>query len=1451
MKYADILGLYDYFQPVYDITNEVEGIWKRFSPNDCFQHVLQTVLSSLESGPPKERKPLWMQGTYGTGKSHAMAVIKHLLWDEWGAVEDFAEHLGAQHRERLKHFRQTPHNVFPVILKGATGISDNRTFGLVIERAVNAALHAQQIQIATKSDFEKIVAQIETNPMRIDWDEQIQNDPELSSYVSDKHHLLSLLRGERPDIDVFRLLEGLLSQAGWHLSSSNISRWLCDVADELRKQGRASSLMLFWDEFTTVMELPQVNALLTELQHIAELSVHHHVSLFVISHRDLQQTRLTQDDLNKILGRFHSCKYHMESVTTYHIVSNAIRKTDQPAWEALKKQHLDDHRTFDALIQRLLKENEGKSANHAIRSLFPIHPYTAYLATFIAREIGSTERSIFTFLYETNKGFSKFIADYPQNGNDFFLTSDWLWDFFLQDFENTEKFKFGTVIEKYRLHGAEIGKQSAAALAVFKGALLLNILQQTMKITDSGQELVTPSVDNINAMFAGTHIEASVADALTLIDKSGYISQTPDHLFLVSSAPLPQREIEQRKQEIGKGHEDVTQVFWPEHKTELDEALPDSRLLREKEICFLWAGMKEYALRSRLMNAFEKPHTLHIALIFMKSETERPAILENMAKLSAEPELRDVIFALAEDALREESFDRFLEYRARAYVAEKHNYADEKASSEEYSKKVIDQWVTRLKGSQLTWQFRDRRRATLFSLFAETAYKELSPAIFPCGLELLRELKNHNVWKPQNSVKAIEVFLYPDTRTALEGMTEKYPIKDLRWILKDHRSHEYIVTEQLALKPENVSHPLARMKQAVDDAIEKAKQDGAFHLGNALDFLKKPPYGLYANYIYFASMGFIMGRYIGKLFESGTGRAISKEMMREKILSLFKYWQDGKKDEEKLYVRYGTLEEKYLNDLLKELFGFTEVDGLTNVRWAIRNTIKKMGQPLWVFSNPRVKNAIDEIVWLTISVDRSITQDDVKRILEILKESQTDIRTALQADPREKFVNWLRNIDAAEFADVTEEKMSELAAFLQHHLQEEIPSWDEDKVREKVKDWKLEKIRLQEEREREQEETLVKKLCGIFNLHEAKNIRDARYGIRAWIAQTGYPLWVFKPSLDETAQKTLDEISELAASLGRELSPKDMERVVNAIQRDYAPLKATLNPQRARDGFLEWLRREDALFERTDANDVFAYIQANVPQELAEWDEGEIRAKAKGWLFRHIQQKQEERRQLERALRMIISDVFGLPSTESLQEMRVQLRTWVNAPLWVYKTMVNSDGQAALDELVRFTLSETIPNMVSELHRLLSIVQAGEAELRANVKKEKASDGFRRWLRQIPNVDISSEQELLEHLAQKMPKEVVCWEEHRVRECIIEYQLKKAQNELAQIKKREEDRKKAEPVYPADLPPTPVIKEQDASERIAVIKRRIQAYQGDVKALLLDMIDQRPEICDLLEKYLA
>lgn len=72
----------------YSIEEEKEKQWESFIPNDQFNAVLRTVLRSVRGNDIDNHKSFWINGTYGTGKSHAVAVIKHLLCDSINEIQN-------------------------------------------------------------------------------------------------------------------------------------------------------------------------------------------------------------------------------------------------------------------------------------------------------------------------------------------------------------------------------------------------------------------------------------------------------------------------------------------------------------------------------------------------------------------------------------------------------------------------------------------------------------------------------------------------------------------------------------------------------------------------------------------------------------------------------------------------------------------------------------------------------------------------------------------------------------------------------------------------------------------------------------------------------------------------------------------------------------------------------------------------------------------------------------------------------------------------------------------------------------------------------------------------------------------------------------------------------------------------------------------------------------------
>lgn len=67
----------DYFPAVNEavITKNPE-VWKKFFPHETFVKLLKNAISVLER---KQKLCLWVEGAYGTGKSHAVHTLKKLL----------------------------------------------------------------------------------------------------------------------------------------------------------------------------------------------------------------------------------------------------------------------------------------------------------------------------------------------------------------------------------------------------------------------------------------------------------------------------------------------------------------------------------------------------------------------------------------------------------------------------------------------------------------------------------------------------------------------------------------------------------------------------------------------------------------------------------------------------------------------------------------------------------------------------------------------------------------------------------------------------------------------------------------------------------------------------------------------------------------------------------------------------------------------------------------------------------------------------------------------------------------------------------------------------------------------------------------------------------------------------------------------------------------------------
>ena len=171
-------------------------------------------------------------------------------------------------------------------------------------------------------------------------------------------------------------------------------------------------------------------------------------------------------------------RYNMEPVSAFKIMSRKFKLV-----VGKEKEYRQISASFYDKCTALLNYYTKDSANPSetisdIKNLFPVHPATANLATYYAREAGSSSRSVFQFLGE-NDDVKSFLENEEMFINRETITADYLWDYVLPEF-NDNITKFGAVTERFNSYRLRVEHQmeadGKAYLPVFKSVLLLNAL---------------------------------------------------------------------------------------------------------------------------------------------------------------------------------------------------------------------------------------------------------------------------------------------------------------------------------------------------------------------------------------------------------------------------------------------------------------------------------------------------------------------------------------------------------------------------------------------------------------------------------------------------------------------------------------------------------------------------------------------------------------------------------------------------------------------------------------------------------------------------------------------------------------------------------------------------------------------------------------------------------------
>lgn len=1084
MQYSEIIGVDKHFKSAFDITSDTGESWKTFISNEKFENNLNQIINAFTSSDYNKRNSIWIQGTYGTGKSHSLSVIKHLLSDKYPLIEDYLPKINKpQTRNNISNFRQSK-RVYPVIMKGIYTITDVADLTFIIQQEVSNSLKHDGIEISTKTDYESIRLILENGKLDSFFEDLLCNNIELHSYASNKLQLMDAL--EKNEIKVLRIIIDELKNAGLGgYRTHNIVEWLKEIKMELSLQGKADYLMIIWDEFTSLLDIPARKSILNAIQDIAELSKKETsdatdtigVYLLLVTHKKLEATEsykeLKDDERNMAKARFIELDYDMQPTTTYHILSGALVRKDTDKLKELITTNMTSVASINNVIQKIIDETATNviEVKDKIISLYPFHPYTSYLATFVSRVVGEAERSIFGFLNDEELGFKKYLSLDTENSK--FLTADYVWDFFYNTFNSNSIGHFDTITNKFKLSGEVLAEKGQRFTEVFKVILLLNILYRvtTTDADNAEKSMVNPNTDNIISSFSGVYSKAEIEEVLDYLDDSQILHRSPDGIFEVTSSSLPQKRLLEEKQKLYTSKEDVSKIVEQYNiscLSKLSQTLTQN-ISREKEIQCFWGGEKEYTLRNKISAKFKVDYAVHIAVFLYRGETKELDTLLNrkettkydskkmLVQLSKEEELKDIIFVSVDTELGNKKFEAYLDSIAQEMVARSLNMDEERQEGHNNAEKWIKQWITEIISSGYAdLIFRGDIIHVPFSQSNKQIQDTYIPAIYKSGLDYFNA--PNTAWTKQNSKSAVEKALYALNKTDLEKEA-KGADSAIKLVLSD--SGKIVFDESLSLILEDVTNPIVKVCHDVSQRIDMLKNEPSINLGKEFEHLTRPEFGYYQNRICMGVLALAFRPYIGRLYKSGNGQKVDKTVMKDIIVAMFDYWENGKYKDE-LIVRMSTEEERTFTEELNNIFELDDKDGLIETKWAIREKFKvKNKAPLWSLkylegSSNAYCEFIDKLFKFSKSTDENIQQNFIMELLDGIKTYKVELSQAVSSVESEYC---LYNFIEKELETIHETScmVPEVFVYLEGLMSGDVVFWEESDVHENILKWKISK----------------------------------------------------------------------------------------------------------------------------------------------------------------------------------------------------------------------------------------------------------------------------------------------------------------------------------------------------------------------------------------------------------
>ena len=941
----------DYFPAVNEavITNNPD-MWKKFFPHETFIKLIKNTVDVLER---KQKLCLWVEGAYGTGKSHAVLTLKKLLDADAADTREYFSRYNMDN-DLCNRFQSVKNSgrILTVHRYGSATIRGDHNLVFAVQESVEKALADAGIEnkggnalrdatIAWLSDadnkryFNGLITGTYSDLFGGDDIEAVLG--KLSSFSGDA--LAKVMD------NIFRVADERQIKA-LSLSVSGLCKWIREVI----KANGLKAIVFIWDEFTEYFYNNARN--LTGFQELCEISETDPFYFILVTHVTQGLFHERDQDFIKLNGRFvspHSLISLPENIA-FQLMGAAMEKNTDPAvvedWELA----IDDleNRTKES---RKLVKSIARISDKEMKGILPIHPYAALLLKYISSAFDSNQRSMFDFIKNDRgdeiKGFQWFIDNFGPEDDNPLLTVDMLWEFFYDKGKEYLAHDIRSILDYYNRAGNQ--RLDSDQKRVLKTVLLLQAISQ---YAGDSVDLFIPNEKNINNAFEGTDMDGSASRcADQLVRDKVLFSKSLGGGKFQYAAYNNEGEIDVKpfEDQIDKKS---TSAFITEELADrtriVDAIMLGGALKLRYELRFVSASDFDSTIK-QLRNTEEKYENKIVAVVCFAKDDAESVVIGKKIRDALAAGTYNMVFI---DASRTPfGADGYSTYRHDMALSMSQQGKDGGLATQyaNNAKDSLKKWKSRIAAGEFivhTAEKRDGERATtidaLYALLAEINKKK-----FPECLEGTYTVIA-NMYTPSSMKQGVEcgcnqktagTFLSGSPATKLENALDGAWKVDEYWKVKPHL-------------------PISKVKIHVDGIISDGFRNGGGRVSikRIYDSLKVAPYGFMPCNLSAFIMGFILKEYTTGTFSWSDGLTndiLNVNKLKEMIDEVIRLEITPNPRYKDKYIVAMTDEEKAFNEITSAAFGIpiNMCTSVPNTRERIRSKMKEYSFPIWTLKS--------------------------------------------------------------------------------------------------------------------------------------------------------------------------------------------------------------------------------------------------------------------------------------------------------------------------------------------------------------------------------------------------------------------------------------------------------------------------------------------------------------------